>query len=157
MDLEQVVREHRKTLQVTARAVSEKAAFNLELPCGLVTDGEVASTTLTGLRNHLPCSVALASAPVERFLLMKEERGFDGAFEACSTDDSDGEAFVNAWDEAQKDLAAGVVCTLNDLVTFVEQARKGWEESPRRLLVVAVHGGKVESGTVPTDWVLRGV
>ena len=157
MDLELVLRTHRQALQVTARAVAEEAAFTFELPCGLVADGEVVSTTLTGLRSHLPCSTALASAPIERFLQLREDQGFDGAFEACTTDDSDGEAFVSAWDEAQKDLADGVVCTLNDLVAFVAQARKGWEESPRRLLVVAVQGGKVESGTVSTDWVLRGV
>lgn len=156
MDLEGAVRRNREVLAPMARAVTEEGTFSLQLPCALLTNGGVVETTLNGLRSHLPCSVALASAPMERFLLLREEHGFDRAFELCSGDDSEGEAFVNAWDEAQQDLAEGAVMTLNDLVAMVEQAKHGFAARPRRMLVVALEGKKVESGTVPVDWVVRG-
>jgi hypothetical protein len=156
MDFAKAVREHKQALAPTARAIAEEESFSLELPVALVADHGVLSTTLSGLRGHLPCSVALASAPIERFLALREEHGFDRAFELCSADDDNGEEFVSVWDQAQKDLAEGVVMTLNDLVAMVEQAKQGFAASPRRMLVVVVVGRAVESGTVATDWVLGG-
>ena len=155
MDLNELATEHKEELRPVAVAVLEGTAITLDAPCALVLDGAVVSTTLNGLRNHLPCSVALASAPLERFLTLREEHGFDRAFELCSTDDNDGEEFVNVWDEAQRNLDDGVLVTVNDLVAFAEQAKKGWSDTPRRVLVVAVEDGQVASGTVATDWVLR--
>ncbi len=151
-----VVVEHRQGLGHAARAVEEEKIFSLQTPCALIRDGVLTETTLSGLRTHLPCSVALASPPIERFLLLREEHGFDRAFELCTGDDIEGDAFVSAWDEAQKDLAEGVVMTLNDLVAMVEQAKTGFAASRRRMLVVVVVGRAVESGTVATDWVLGG-
>jgi hypothetical protein len=156
MDLNELATKHRQELRPVAGAVLEATAFTLDAPCALVVDGAVVSTTLNGLRNHLPCSVALASAPLERFLTLREEVGFDRAFELCSTDDDDdGEEFVNVWDEAQRNLDDGVLVTVNDLVAFAEQAKKGWSDTPRRVLVVAVEDGQVASGSVSTDWVFR--
>ena len=151
MDLEQLVREHRDDLTATALAVSRTAEFDLELPCALIADGTVLNTSLQALRHHLPCSVALASEAIQRFVLLRSEHGFDRAFEICSGDDADGrgEEFVRAWDESQLDLAEGVVMTVNDLVAMVEQARKGWTSDPRKLLVVAMEGQTVASGLVP--------
>jgi hypothetical protein len=45
---------------------------------------------------------------------------------------------------------------LNDLAAMVTQAKNGWLQSPRRLLVVVREGAEVISGTVDTDWVLAG-
>jgi hypothetical protein len=87
---------------------------------------------------------------------LKGSVGFDAAFEAMTADDGVGEEFVEAWDQARKDLDAGVVVSLNDLVTFVEQAKTGFAVTPRRMLVVVVAGKVVESCTVATDWVLGG-
>lgn len=84
MDLEWTVRRHRVVLAPTARAIAEEGTFSLQLPCALLMNGGVVETTLNGLRSLLPCSVALASAPIERFLLLREEHGFDRAFEVCS-------------------------------------------------------------------------
>jgi len=156
LDLDDVVRQNRQHLKPAALAVSKAAGFSLELPCCLVEDGVAITTNLAGLRGHLPCSVALASASIERFLLLRMEHGFDGAFELCSTDDAEGQAFCEAWDEAQNDRAGGVVVTLNDRVAMVEQAKKGWDEAPRRMLVVARRGQTVTSGLVAADWVLAG-
>jgi hypothetical protein len=156
MDLEGVVREHRQALKPVAGAVREVAGFDLSIPCALVTEGVVVNTTLSGLRSHLSCSTALASAPVEQFVRLRERVGFDAAFEAMTADDEVGEEFVAAWDAAQDDLASGVVASLNDLAAFAEQAKQGWLAVPRRMLVVAREGLKVTSGTVPVDWVLAG-
>ena len=156
MNLDEVVRQHREGLKGAAREVEEEVAFHLGLPCALVKAGAVVSTTLNGLRSHLPCSTALASEPIERFLRLKGRVGFDAAFEARTADDGVGEEFVEAWDQARKDLVGGVVVTLNDLVTFVEQAKTGFAVTPRRMLVVVVAGKVVESCTVATDWVLGG-
>jgi hypothetical protein len=123
--------------------------FTLGTPCVVITDGTVEQVPLSALRNHLRCSVALASEPIERFLRLKEAVGFDAAFEAMSADDEVGAEFVAAWDQSQQDLACGALSTLNDLVAIVEQARRGWEGTPRKLLVVAVEGRAVASGLVP--------
>ena len=88
---------------------------------------------------------------MERFLLLQSEHGFDGAFELCATDDEEGEAFCKAWDEAQRDLEEGVVCSLNDLTEMVAQAGNGWNEDPKRVLVVAREGSEVASGLVRVD------
>lgn len=149
MDLEALVREHRLSLLPAAGAVVGAGEFSLQLPCALLQDGRVIVTSVGGLRGYLPCSSALASEPIERFLTLKQAVGFDAAFEALSADDEVGEEFVAAWDAAQSDLASGVLCTLNDLVAMVEQAKQGWEATPRKLLVVAVEGKAVASGLVP--------
>jgi len=154
MDLEALVKANRVALVPAARAIATTDQFSLHLPCAVVDQGTVFVTSISGLRGYLPCSTALASEPIERYLRLEAAVGFDAAFREMSADDDYGEEFVAAWDAAQSDLASGVVCTLNDLVAMVEQARKGWEETPRKLLVVARHGDEVASGLIPVDWVL---
>jgi hypothetical protein len=154
MDLDRLVKEHRGNLAAGALAVKQSAEFDLETPCALIAVGTVVTTTLSGLRNYLRCSSALSSEAIQRFILVRSEHGFDRAFELCASDDATGEEFVRAWDESQSDLAEGVVVTVNDLVAMVEQARNGWLDPDRRMLVVAREGRVVTSGTVPVDWVL---
>jgi hypothetical protein len=154
MDLDQIVKEHRGNLAAGALALKESAEFDLETPCALVAEGTVVTTTLVGLRNYLRCSSALSSEAIQRFILLRSEHGFDRAFELCASDDATGEEFCRYWDESQSDLAEGVVVTVNDLVAMVEQARKGWLDTDRRMLVIARDGKEVTSGTVPVDWVL---
>ncbi len=150
MDLDAVVRRHREELKVGARAVEVSREFNLTTPCVLIDDGTVVTTSLGGLRGYLPCSVALASEPIERFLVLQDRVGFDAAFEAMTADDEVGEEFVRVWDESQQDLCDGAVCTLNDMAAMVTQAREGWQKHPRRMLVVAKEEGQVASGLVST-------
>lgn len=156
MGLDDVVRRHRRDLAAAARAVANTSSFDLNLPCALVKDGVVVSTTLNGLRSYLPCSVALASEPITRFLRLKDRVGFDAAFEAMTADDEVGQAFCEAWDEGHNDLANGVVATVDDLVAMVELARAGFADTPRYLLVVSLDGTKVSSCQLACDWVLNG-
>ena len=149
MELDTLIKKHRLALQPAAGQLVKSDAFTLGTPCVVITDGTVKQVPLSGLQNHLQCSVALASEPIERFLRLKEAVGFDAAFEAMSADDEVGAEFVAAWDQSQQDLAGGALSTLNDVVAMVEQARKGWEATPRKLLVVVVEGKAVASGLVP--------
>ncbi len=156
MDLDALVKANRSVLQPAARAVASARAFDMSLPCEVLKEDGNVTTNLAGLRGYLPCSTALASEPIERFLTLRDAVGFDAAFEAMSADDEVGEEFVEVWDRCQADLDGGVVCTLNDIVAMVEQAKQGWEATPRKLLVVARAGNEVASGTVAVDWVLAG-
>jgi hypothetical protein len=151
MDLERAVREHRKGVEDSARALRATTEFSLTAPCCVIAEGTAITTSLIGLRGYLPCSVALASAPMERFLLLRAEHGFDRAFELCANDEAEGEEFCRQWDECQKDLQEGVVCTLNDLTAMVDQARRGWMDRPQRVLVVAREGKEVASGLVSVE------
>jgi len=151
MELETLVRKHRSEIRPVADAVEASSVFDLRLPCALLTDKTAVQTTVGGLLSHLPCSNALASPAIERFLALRQEVGFDCAFEQCSLDDDEGEEFCRAWDESQADLTRGVLVTLDDLVAMTAQAREGWKKNPRQLLVVAVSGSGVHSGLVPTD------
>jgi hypothetical protein len=127
-------------------------AFDLSLPVGLMKDGCMIVTTLGGLRGHLSASAALSSPEIERFLVLRAEKGFDRAFEECSSDDEDGEAFCGAWDEAQSDLSSGVQVTVADLVSMTSMARTGWLSKPREVLVVGVEGKEVGHALCPTPW-----
>ena len=149
MDLEALVRANRFALVSIAEQLARGEEFTLGTPCAVITEGVVNQVPLCGLRNHLRCSMALASEIIDRFVRLKEAVGFDAAFEAMTADDEVGEEFVAAWDQSQKDLAGGALGTLNDLVAMVEQARKGWEATPKKLLVVGVEGKTVTSGLVP--------
>ena len=149
MDLEELVRANRLALVPSAEQLANGTDFTLGTTCAVIEGGTVTQLPISGLRDHLRCSTALASEPIERFLRLKEAVGFDAAFEAMSADDEVGAEFVAAWDQGQLDFANGTLGTLNDLVALVEQARKGWEATPRKLLVVAVEGQTVTSGLVP--------
>ena len=140
---------NRFALVTIAEQLVRSEEFSLGIPCALIQEGVLSQVPLCGLRNHLRCSLALASEIIDRFMRLKEAVGFDAAFEAMTADDEGGEEVVAAWDQSQMDLAGGALGTLDDLVAMVEQARKGWEVSPKKLLVVAVEGKTVASGLVP--------
>jgi len=149
LDLDAFVRLNRLALLPIAEQLVRSEEFTLGTACAVITDGVVNQVPLCGLRDNLRCSMALASEIIDRFMRLKEAVGFDAAFEAMTADDEVGEEFVAAWDQSQKDLADGALGTLNDLVAMVEQARKGWEATPKKLLVVGVEGKTVTSGLVP--------
>ena len=148
MDLEGMVLRHKVAVGQAAEALKATGEFNLATPCCVIAEGTAVTTNLGGIRGYLPCSVALASEPIEKFLLLKAEHGFDRAFELCASDDADGEEFVQQWDACQRDLDGEVVCTIDDLTAMVEQAKRGWLGVPKRLLVVAKQGSEVASGLV---------
>ena len=152
MELRTGLQRHKQQLALAARGVEVADSFDLSLPVGLLKDEGVTVTTLGGLTRHLPASAALSSPEIERFLVLRAERGFDRAFEQCSADDEDGEAFCRAWDEAHRDLSNGAVVTVNDLVDMASKARSGWLSTPRQVLVVGAEGKEVSYALCPTPW-----
>lgn len=152
MELSRSVQRHKQQLALAARGVEVAEEFDLGLPVGLVKDGCVIVTTLGGLRGHLSASAALSSPEIERFLVLRAEKGFDRAFEECSADNEDGQEFCRAWDEAQSDLSSGVQVTVADLVSMTSKARTGWLSKPREVLVVGVEGKEVGHALCPTPW-----
>ena len=152
--LEKEVAACRGLLVPGAKGVEAAAEFSLALPCVVITDGVPVTTSLSGIRGQLPTSTALSSAAMEEFFLLQSEYGFDEAFARCSKDGPEGEAFVEAWDQAQRDLDAGIVATLSDLAAMVTQAQRGWAGNSRRMLVVARRDKEVASGTIDVTWVL---
>jgi len=152
MELSSSVQKHKQQLALAARGVEVAEEFDLGLPVGLLKDGCVVVTTIGGLRSHIPASAALSSPEIDRFLVLRAEQGFDRAFELCSRDDEDGEAFCKAWDEAQNDLGSGALVTVGDLVSMTSKARSGWLSKPREVLVVGVDGKEVKHALCPTPW-----
>ena len=47
--------------------------------------------------------------------------------------------FCLMWDKAKKDVANGAMATIDDLVDAISTAKKGFFESPRRILVVQIN------------------
>lgn len=154
MTLQPILQRHKRQFVSAAQGVELSVEFDLALPVGFVQGNIVDTTTISGLGSRLNASAALSSPEIERFFLLRAQHGFDRAFELCSTDGEEGEAFCAAWDEAQSDLANGALATLGDLVAMVCKARSGWMATPRELLVVMVDGKRVESALVPTSWFL---
>ena len=151
MGLDIEVKRYLSELRPVAQALLATEEFSLSVPVGLLRDGTVVATTLTGLGTLLPTSSALAHHLLSQFLPLKLEKGFDHAFEMFSTDAETGAEFLEVWEEATKDVNARVLLTTNDQVAFAAQAKKGWEGTPRKLLVVSVRGEVVTSGLVTTD------
>lgn len=133
----QLLNSHKREFAVAARGVEVAESFDLSLPVGFYNGSRCVFTTLGGLNVQLKTSAALSTPQLERFLLKRAEVGFDRAFQECC-DDEDGEEFVAAWDEAQKDLREGCKATLGEVVSWVAKARNGFLSKPREVLVVVV-------------------
>ena len=152
MTLRSRLESKKHLVAVAARGVEVAEGFDLGLPVGVLLNDRVVATTLAGLRSYLLASAALSSPEIERFLLLRAEHGFERAFELCSSDNREGEAFCRAWDEAQNDLSSGALVTVGDLVTMTSKARSGWLSKPREVLVVGVDGKEVKHALCPTPW-----
>lgn len=152
-DLVQIVRSHKREFAVAARAVEVAERFDLSLPVAFHDGFRCVYTTLGGLPTQLKASAALSTPQLERFLLRRAEVGFETAFQECC-DGEDGEEFVSAWDEAQKDLSEGSRVSLGDVVSWVTKARAGFHSQPREVLVVAVRENEksVYVALCATDW-----
>ena len=118
----------------------DKTGFDLSIPCVVITqEVEVMETTLSGLSNHLKVSAAMSSPQVKRYLKLTNEIGAMNAMNSLLMDEDGGEEFALQWSEAKKDLEAGAIASVDDLVAAVETARKGFNTYPRKIMVVQVN------------------
>ncbi len=154
MKLDELLWNFRSQLRLLAHFIRCLDDFSLHLPLGLIKNDAIIATELSCLSDYLSASVALSSPELDRFLVLRTELGFERAFELCSQDGDDGEAFCRVWDQAQADMSNGALATFDDLVAMVCKARRGWQANPRELLVVVVDGKRVESALVSTSWLL---
>tara|TARA_Y100000739_G_scaffold87423_1_gene74589 strand:+ start:984 stop:1484 length:501 start_codon:yes stop_codon:yes gene_type:complete len=118
--------------------LSNRTAFDLSAECVVIDQqNEVMQTTLSGLSTHLRVSSAMSSPLVKQFIALAKERGAEKAMHRMLMDS--GEEFAQLWKEAQSDLQRGAITTLDDVVEAVATAKKGYDEFPRRILVVQVN------------------
>ena len=118
----------------------DRTGFDLSIPCVVITqDVEVMETTLSGLSIHLKVSAAMSSPQVKRYIDLTNEIGAEKAMNTLMMDEDGGEEFVLQWFEAKKDLEAGAIASVDDLVAAVETAKKGFNVYPRKIMVVQVN------------------
>ena len=118
--------------------LSDRTTFDLNAECVVIDQqNEVMPTTLSGLATHLRVSSAMSNPLVKQFIALAKERGAENAMHTMLM--QSGDDFAQLWKEAQLDLQRGAITTMDDLVEAVATARKGYDESPRRILVIQVN------------------
>ena len=118
----------------------DRTGFDLSIPCVVITqEVEVMETTLSGLSNHLKVSAAMSSPQVKRYLELTNEIGAVNAMNSLLMDEDGGEEFALQWSEAKKDLEAGAIASVDDLVAAVETAKNGFNACPRKIMLVQVN------------------
>ena len=117
--------------------LSDRTVFDLSAECVVIDQrNEVMQTTLSGLSTHLRVSSAMSNPLVKQFIVLARELGAENAMHKMLMES--GEEFAQLWKEAQSDLQRGAFTTMDDVVEAVATAKKGYDESPRRILVIQV-------------------
>lgn len=112
--------------------------FTLGVPCVVVGNGcGVTHTVLSDLSRTLRASSALSSGVMTRYLELASTVGAEQAWDELANGDS-GEEFCGAWDQTQEDIQRGCRMSMDEVVEAVMTARRGFESTPRQLLVVVV-------------------
>ena len=133
-----MIQEKWDEIRPTLTKVLKAETFSLSLPAVVVKpDGAVLETNLSSLTHHLNASAALSSPQLTAFSEKAALSSYEEAFDELINGD-DGEAFAEQWDEAQADLKNGSLCSISDVVRAIKTARDGFEEKPRRMLVVVM-------------------
>lgn len=118
--------------------LSDRTAFDLSAECVVIDQhNELMQTTLSGLPTHLRVSSAMSNPLVKQFIALAKEIGAEDAMHKMLKES--GEEFAELWKEAQSDLQRGAITTMDDVVEAVSTAKKGYDESPRRILVIQVN------------------
>lgn len=81
----------------------------------------------------------MSSPQVKRYIELTNEIGAEKAMNTLLMDEDGGEEFALLWSEAKKDLEAGAIASVDDLVAAVETAKKGFNLYPRKIMVVQVN------------------
>ena len=118
--------------------LSDRTEFDLSAECVVIDqENDVKQITLSGLPTHLRASSAMSNPLVKQFIALAKERGAENAMHKMLAES--GEEFAQLWKEAQLDLRRGAITTMDDVVEAVAAAKKGYDESPRRILVIQVN------------------
>jgi hypothetical protein len=130
------IETHWAAIAPVLQQLRELQEFSLGVPAVVVGAGSgITNTTVSDLPRVLKASAALSSEPMRLFVEKSAEIGPAEAFSWCC-DQEWGEQFAADWDEAQEDIQRGARCSIDDVVEMVTTARRGFAETPRKLLVV---------------------
>ena len=115
--------------------------FDMAIPCIVIDQNcEVIETNISGLSNHLKVSIAMSSPLVKKYSQLSLQNGSEKAMQQMLMSHmNELDEFCLMWDEARKDVANGAMTTMDDLVDAISTAKKGFFESPRRILVVQIN------------------
>lgn len=92
---------------------------------------------VSALANRVPCSSAFSHRLIRQFQEIVAEQGWDAAWDALATDDSDGELFCELWDRCVEEQKAGTVkWTTDDVVEVIAALQKEMESGDPGLVVV---------------------
>ena len=113
----------------------------MAIPCIVIDQyREVIETNISGLSNHLRVSMAMSSPLVKKYIQLSLQNGSENAMKQIMMSHmNDLDEFFLLWDEAMKDVANGAMATMDDLVDAISTAKKGFFESPQRILVVQIN------------------
>ena len=113
----------------------------MAIPCIVIDQNcEVIETNISGLSNHLKVSIAMSSPLVKKYSQLSLQNGSEKAMQQMLMSHmNELDEFCLMWDEARKDVANGAMATMDDLVDAISTAKKGFFESPRRILVVQIN------------------
>jgi len=67
-------------------------------------------------------------------LVLKEERGADAARAKLANDLGTGQEFYGLWDACKEELERGVVCSVDDLVSFAGASKEAYNSHYKHLL-----------------------
>ena len=117
------------------------AIFDMAIPCIVIDQYcEVIETNISGLSNHLRVSMAMSSPLVKKYRQLSLQNGSEMAMKQMMMSHmNELDEFCLMWDESRKDVANGAMATMDDLVDAISTAKKGFFESPRRILVVQIN------------------
>ena len=146
---------HSKKLAEVSQQLLKTDVFNLQIPVALDLGEGVEAVAVGSLGGRLKASTSLASPLIKQFLELREDSGFDAAWEKLADDPEDGEEFCAVWDACQEELKLGVVCSVDDLVAFVSASKEGFNNTHRQLLVVLQRGTSLSTYKVEAKSLLN--
>lgn len=120
--------------------LNNRTAFDLSAECVVLTaEGDAMETTLNGLSHHLNASSALSSPSMMRYVELAQELGAENAMNTMLEElGDDAEEFCEQWRQAKEDIANGAKASLDDIVSLIKTAKKGFDHWPRKILVVSL-------------------
>lgn len=116
----------------------DQSSFNLNVPCVAINkDGDLYETTLWGLTNHIDIPLILSKQLLFSYMELVIMRGEDAAqteMQQLSAID-----VLTFFDELQKfnnRSHSEKFCTVNDVIKAIDIAQAGYNQNPRKMLIV---------------------
>lgn len=132
---EQQIRSSWPLIARSMRRLQGAREFSLSAPCVLLRGDDVIEIPLAALPQQLRASSALDSPLMREFEELASRKGWGEAFETLARGER-AEEFAEVWSQSEADVEGGARATFQEVVEAVAFARQGFQQSPRRLLVI---------------------